>query len=378
MKKLDVSVLVVDDNEDMLDLCLRILGGICDSVEGAGSSAAARAAFRSRKFDLLLTDINIDAGGDGVALASEIRTLSPSTRVIIMTADPTLETAIGGLKSGAMEYIVKPFSPEYLESVVRNTFERSRLFSELEREKALKAELETAYAQLKNSENVKDAFLARINHELRTPLAVALTSIELLGPELKGTRAEELWQRADGALKNLRLAIEELLLFSELLKERPELKKKPADLLALLEESARSLAFLYQDMGVSLSVSTEGEPYPVTADAALLTAAFKQLLANAVKFNARGGSVAVKAAYLPDKAVFRFTDTGRGVNDETMPKLFDGFFQAADYLTRNVGGIGLGLAIVKQIMEAHGGAVKAQRNPAGPGMVFTVSLPRGA
>ena len=64
------------------------------------------------------------------------------------------------------------------------------------------------------------------------------------------------------------------------------------------------------------------------------------------------------------------------MSDDAMPHLFEGFFQAAEYLTREVGGIGLGLATVKHIVEAHGGGVSAQRNSGGEGMTFTVSLPK--
>ncbi len=376
MEKLNASVLVIDDQEDMLFLCTKILKKVCSEVEGAASSSEARAAFHRKSFDLVLTDINIDKGGNGIDLAQEIRNISPATVIIIMTADPTIETAIGGIKTGAMEYLVKPFSPVYLESVVRNAFEKARLFSELEREKALKADLEAAYAQLKNSERVKDAFLARINHELRTPIAIALASAELLGPALKDEKEVELWGRGEKALRNLNLVIEELLLFSDLLKGSMKLEKAPADLRPVLEDTARALAFLCGEVAVTVSLSFEGEPYPVPADKERIAAVFKQLLTNAIKFNSRGGSVEIKAVYLPDRALFSFKDTGCGVNEEDLPKIFYGFFQAADYLTRAVGGVGLGLATVKYIVEGHGGSVAARKNRTGPGMTFTVSLPR--
>ncbi len=376
MKNLEISVLVIDDDRDMLYLCIRILKAFCSEVEGASSSAGARKAFHRKTFDLVLTDINIDSAGSGVDLSGEIRNISPCTSIIMMTADPTIQTAIGGIKAGAMEYLVKPFSPVYLESVVRNTMEKSRLYSELEREKSLKAELESAYSQLKNSERAKDAFLGRINHELRTPLAIAMGSCQLLSAQLKDEKERELWTRGDKALKHLHLIIEELLLFSDLLKGGVKLKKADADLRPVLEGAVRELAFLSEGMGVSIALSFEGEPYLIPADKEILAPVFKQLLTNAVKFNTRGGSVEVKAAYLQDKLTFSFKDTGCAVSDEDLPRIFYGFFQAADYLTRGVGGIGLGLATVKHITEAHGGGVEAQKNQSGPGMTFTIWFPR--
>jgi signal transduction histidine kinase len=376
MEKLKMSALVIDDQEDMLDLCSRVLGEVVEEVAEAASCAEARAAFHKKAFDLVLTDINIDGQADGVVLAQEIKNLSPDTKVIMMTADPTIESAIGGLKSGATEYIIKPFSSEYLTSVVRNTFEKAKLYSELEREKAMKHELEAAYSQLKASESAKNAFLSRINHELRTPIAIALASSELLGQELKSDKDLEIWLRSDRALKGLQLSIGELLLFSDLLKGELKIQKKETDLLALLRETSAELKFLYDEMTITVEISAEGEPYPLPTDPVLMTEAFKQLLVNGVKFNKKGGSISVHAHFTEEHALFSFSDTGPGVSEETMPHLFDSFFQAADYLTREVGGIGLGLATVKQIVEAHGGFISAQKNLSGAGMTFTLSLPR--
>lgn len=378
MEKIKASVLLIDDQEDMLAFCQSVLEGIVTEVTAVSSSKAARAAFHAKTFDLVLTDINIDDDGDGIGLAQEIKNVSPPTGVVIMTATPSMETAIGGLKTGAVEYLIKPFSPGYLESVIRNTFEKARLSSELERTKAVKSELDAAYAQLRDSERVKDAFLSRLNHELRTPMAIAIASSELMGGQLQGGKIAQVWERSDKALKNLHLIIEQLLLFSDLLKENFELKKTEPDLWPLLGMVVREVDSLYADMEIKIDLSREGDAYPLSADPEMMRVVFTQLLTNAVKFNRKGGAVTVRAAYLPERAAFRFTNTGCGVGEEAMPHLFDGFFQAADYLTRAVGGIGLGLATVKRIVDAHGGYVTASRSQAGDGMIFAVSLPRKA
>jgi len=376
MEKIKASALVIDDQEEMLMLCTGVLGQVVTEVESVSSCIEARAAFRRRNFDLVLTDINIDKDGDGIELAREVKNISPAAIVIIMTADPTIETAIGGLKTGASEYIIKPFSIEYLDSVVKNAFEKARLSSDLDREKALKSELQAAYAQLEAADRAKTAFLSRVNHELRTPLAIALTSSELLGRELTDEKAAGVWARSDRALRGLELVIEELLLFSGLLKGELRLEKKETDLQALLTETSGRLKFLFDEMSLDVEFLVEGVPSPVNCDPAMMGEVFKHLLVNAVKFNKQKGKISVKSSYLPDRVVFSFSDTGSGVDLPDMPRLFESFFQAADYLTREVGGVGLGLATVKRIVETHGGAAAAQKNQPGPGMTFTVSLPR--
>jgi signal transduction histidine kinase len=293
----------------------------------------------------------------------------------MMTADPTLENAIGGLKSGASDYIIKPFSIDHLSSVVRSVFEKAALSSELQREKALKKELEDAYAQLKATEGAKDAFLGRVNHELRTPLAIAVTSCELLSAQLQGPQ-KELCVKTEKALKWLQLEIGELLLYSGLLKGELKIEKAPVDLWTLLEETSAGLKFIYEDMAITVNLAREGESFTVPADARLMAEVFRQLLVNGVKFNKKGGAINVRVRYASDHIMFWFSDTGPGVKDDLLPHLFDSMVQAADYLTREVGGIGLGLATVKRIVEAHGGGVAAQKNPDG-GMQFSLSLPRG-
>ena len=303
MNKIKASALVIDDQEDMLFLCKKVLGELLADVTAVASCAEAQAAFHSRIFDVILTDINIDADGDGIGLAQEIKNVSPATSVVIMTADPTIETAIGGLKSGAVEYIIKPFSPDYLESVIRNTLEKRKMASDLQLARAYKAEIEAAYGQLKSSERVKDAFLSRLNHELRTPLSIALTSSELLGSELGESKAAEMWRRSDKGLKNLQLAIEELLLFSDLLKENIRLVKVGGDIWEILGGAVRELKFLYEDMALDVELQRDGAPYPVMADIEMMRAVFRQLFTNSVKFNRKGGSVLVRAVYLPDRVV---------------------------------------------------------------------------
>jgi signal transduction histidine kinase len=291
-----------------------------------------------------------------------------------MTGEPSLETAVAGLKSGVCEYIIKPFSVEYLQSVIRNCLEKASLSTELAREREIKGELEAAYTQLKDSEKAKDAFLARVNHELRTPLSVAITSSEVVCAELKKTGNLEIWKKLDGALRSLHAVIEELLLYSNLSEERLKLKTGETDLWELLSGTLEGLKDLCAETGVKVELAKEGVAVNLFVEGELIGSAFRQLMLNAIKFNKKGGKIFVLARYSSYSVSFVFSDTGIGMSPSDMAGLFTPFYQAAFYLTREVGGMGLGLATVKKIALLHDGDIFAQIKPEG-GMTFTLTLP---
>ncbi|HAF94882.1 MAG: hypothetical protein A2021_03940 [Elusimicrobia bacterium GWF2_52_66] len=374
MEKIKASVLVVDDDEEMLEFCVLALEGLVSKIFPAGSSAMARQTFNSARCDLMLADINIDSTGDGISLAREFKNRFPEIPVVIMTGDPSLETAVAGFKSGICEYIIKPFSDDYLQSVIRNCLEKTGLSTQLAREREMKAELEAAYSQLKDSEKAKDAFLARVNHELRTPLSVAITSSEVICAELKKTGNLEIWKKLDGSLRDLHSIIEELLLYSDLREEGRKLQTRETDLWSLLSAAREGLKDLCAETCVKVELVKEGTEFNLAVDGTLIGEALRQLMLNAVRFNKKGGKVFVLVRYSPQGISFVFSDTGIGMSPGAMSGLFTPFYQAAYYLNREVGGVGLGLAMVKKIALLHDGDILAQINPAG-GMIFTLAIP---
>src|SRR5262249_22166950 len=114
---------------------------------------------------------------------------------------------------------------------------------------------------------------------------------------------------------------------------------------------------------------------PVTADAARLQQVFWNLLANAVKFTPRGGRVQVLLERVNSHVEVSVIDTGIGIKPEFLPHVFDRFRQADGSTTRRHAGLGLGLAIVKQLVEMHGGTIRAKSPGEGQGATFTLTLP---
>ena len=111
-------ILVVDDEPQMRALCLRALAGAGVTVETAAGPEEALALLRRSAFDVVITDMQMGNPLAGVTLAEEVRGRWPRTDILIMTGQPSLETAVSTLKTGAADYLIKPFSMPQLQSVV--------------------------------------------------------------------------------------------------------------------------------------------------------------------------------------------------------------------------------------------------------------------
>lgn len=366
----------MDDEFPIREVCRRALTSSGYTVATAVNGDEAIKALHEQKFDFVLTDIMMPGGCDGPRLLKAIKEESPQTDVVIMTGFPSLETAIPTLKNGAYDYLIKPFDNALLLSVVQRCFEKRRLSDELDREKILRQELQAAYAELQKVEKLKESFLSRLSHELRTPFIsvfFALDEIEsdpsnrTLAPVMKSLRAHvtEVWN-----------VVENMLFFADLRQENGNSYQLPIEPKILIKELIQKFKPEWEKREVSVEFSADEGVESIEGDAQLLSTAFKHLLLNAVYFNKKGGTVKVHMKIHGEKLVVTFADTGIGIPEDKLPKIFDSFYQVAEYMTREVGGLGLGLAIVRRIVEAHGGSVTVSSR-LGEGSQFTVTLPTG-
>lgn len=370
-------VLVVDDDPQMLVFCRRSLERPDLEVRTAVSPQEALERMAEGPFDLVLSDVRMAAADSGVALAEEIQNRWPETDVMMMTGDPALDTAIPSMKAGTCDYLVKPFLPGRLMAAARRVLGMRRLAGQLEAERMLRKELEAAYAELRKVERLKAALLSRVSHELRTPVAIARMAAGLLEDEVAGPAGKDVLKRLSGALDRMQAVVEDLILFARTRAGDLPVRKARTDLQALLERIVESHRPLWEGRRLSVKVSCEGEPRAVLADAGLLEAAFTRLLLNAIHFNGKEGRIGVSVAYGPAEASVAFSDTGVGIALDERERIFDGLYQAAEHMTREVGGLGVGLAVARRIVEAHGGELSVRSAP-GEGSVFTARLPAPA
>jgi CheY-like chemotaxis protein len=169
--------------------------------------------------------------------------------------------------------------------------------------------------------------------------------------------------------------IEDLLDMSRIVSGKIRLDVQHVDLAAVINGAVDLLKPSADAKGVRLHRVLDPLASPVTGDPNRLQQVVSNLLSNAIKFTPRGGKVEILLERVNSHVEVTVTDTGQGIAPEFLPHVFDRFRQADASTTRKFGGLGLGLSIVKQLVELHGGTVRAKSNGEGSGATFTVALP---
>jgi len=222
----------------------------------------------------------------------------------------------------------------------------------------------------------KDEFLAMLGHELRNPLAPIQNCMQILRmPNASPDQVEKAWQMMARQVLHLGRLVDDLLDVSRISSGKILLRKERLD----LTEIARDTIEDYQGVFDSRGIRLVKEICPVelwgNGDATRLSQALGNLLHNAAKFTDRGGTVTVTVGRERDAAVISVSDTGIGIPQQLLARLFEPFSQAASGLDRSAGGLGLGLTLVRAMVELHGGSVVASSAGLGKGARFIVRLP---
>ncbi|WP_289501338.1 GAF domain-containing protein [Gloeocapsopsis sp. IPPAS B-1203] len=256
-----------------------------------------------------------------------------------------------------------------------------------------------ARTQAETANRLKDEFLAVLSHELRSPLNPILGwSKLLLTHNFDATKTHYALETIERNAKLQSQLIEDLLDVSRILRGKLSLNITSVDLATVITAAIETVRLAAEAKAIELII--DFELIQVWGDANRLQQVVWNLLSNAVKFTPVGGRVEVKldgvfsdlnsesdAEYLiqnslrdPNQSFARIcvSDTGRGIDPEFLPFVFDYFRQADSTTTRSFGGLGLGLAIVRYLVELHGGTVQAESQGAGQGAIFKVILPLGS
>ena len=253
-----------------------------------------------------------------------------------------------------------------------------RKLIEQERQTLLESE-SAARAQAERASRMKDEFLATLSHELRTPLNAILGWSQIM----QTSRDEEdLTSGLEVIERNARAQaqiIEDLLDMSRIISGKVRLEIKPIDLVAIIHNAVETARPTAQAKNIRLQAIIDPSTNMTgSGDGNRLQQVMWNLLTNAIKFTPKGGRVQVSLRRIESHLEIDVTDTGEGIAPEFVPFMFDRFRQADASTTRKHGGRGLGLSIVQQLVELHGGSVRASSDGLGKGATFTVQLPLSA
>jgi signal transduction histidine kinase len=238
-------------------------------------------------------------------------------------------------------------------------------------------QLEESYGKLKELDRLKSNFLATMSHELRTPLTSVIGYSEMMLEGLGGPLTAEQREYLGIIMEkgeNLLQLITSILDISKIEAGRVRLLLTDVDAYQVMRDAVATVLPLARKKGIKVAC----EPASIArfqADRDKIRQCLVNLCSNAVKFTQAGGSITVSAEALAgDRVALHVADTGIGIGEEHLDRVFDVFYQVDGSSTREYGGAGLGLAIVRSFVEAHGGAVSV-RSKVGQGSVFTLMLP---
>ena len=233
-----------------------------------------------------------------------------------------------------------------------------------------------ARSEAQTANRMKDEFLATVSHELRTPLNAILGWSHLLrSGRLDDATIARAVETIDRNAKSQAQLIEDILDVSRMITGKLKLTNELVDLAAVINAAIDSVQLAADAKEIQVAVTLDPSARHTIGDANRLQQVVWNLLANAIKFTPAKGRIGVKVEHAGRYARLCVSDSGQGIRPEFLPFIFDRFRQADGTSTRQHGGLGLGLAIVRQLVELHGGTIKAESAGEGKGATFLIQLP---
>ena len=291
---------------------------------------------------------------------------------------PRSAQAIAALRSaGTLTVLERPVRGLTLVTAVQAALRARRRQYEIrdlvERERAARQAADAALQEAEAASQVKDEFLATMSHELRTPLSAILLSTHLLN---RGRMDEQRTKRALRAIERSAEAqsrlIEDLLDVSRMTLGKLHLDLRETDLGPVVHAAIDVVRPAAEARRIGLEAVVDPHAGLVQADPVRIQQVVWNLLSNAVKFTPMGGRASIRLERGEDHVRIQVADTGNGISPRFLPYVFERFRQA-DATAQ--GGLGLGLAISRQLVELHGGTIRAESPGEGLGAAFTVELP---
>lgn len=410
-----VNVLLVDDQPSRRLTYRAVLEPLGEHLVEAESGEEALGALMEQDFAVILLDVNMP-GMDGFETAEMIHQHPrfENTPIIFVTAVNVDDMdRLRGYTLGAVDYVTVPVIPDILRGKVmvlcelyrkrrelqqaneqlaaanvalevQNVAERERLNASLQaanraleqRNRALQAEVEErarAEQRLIEMDHRKDAFLAMLAHELRNPLAPLQNALAI--QRLEGRTDDALQGMMERQLLQLVRLIDDLLDVARVSRGKIALQPRPTTIDQILRVAVDTAQPLIDTGGHRLHLDVPQRPQPVLADPERLAQVFANLLNNAAKYSDPGSDITLQASQSEEAIEVSVRDTGMGLNETDVERVFDLFEQLDRGADHAQGGLGVGLALVRELVAMHGGQVRAHSEGPGKGSEFRVRLP---
>jgi signal transduction histidine kinase len=368
-----LDILVVDDEFGIRSGILRILRNFTVSypfmdddiqfnITEACTGEEAMEVIQNTPPNIVLLDNKLP-GIQGVEVLEYINNSQLDILVIMITSHASLDLAVKATNIGAYDFVPKPFTPQELkisiENVTKHYFLR-RMTRKLHKE----------------GKHVRFQFLTLLSHELKSPLNAIEGYLNIMHDRQAGDSIAEYDRMINSSLskvKAMRTLIMDLLDLTRIESgiKKHELREVDLGLIA------KSAVDAMKPLAVQRDVTIEFDPQtsiPFVADAEEMDIVFNNLISNAIKYNVDGGKVTCTIEKSGSRIIIKISDTGFGIADDDLPKLFQEFSRIKTQSTKEISGSGLGLSIVKRIVDMYNGQIDVI-SKLGEGSTFNVSLP---
>lgn len=368
-----LKVLVVDDEPGIRSGIHRILSKFSvsfpfleDDIEydliEASTGEEAIEMMKEGPVDIVLLDNKLP-GIQGVEVLDFIKTNYPNTLVVMITSYASLELAVNATNKGAYDFVPKPFTPQELktsmEGITKHLFLK-RMTKKLNKE----------------GKQIRFQFLTVLSHELKAPLSAIEGYLHIMQEKQAGNDIaayDKMIDRSLERIKGMRNLIMDLLDLTHIESGKMKREVKAQDIVPIIVTSMDTVLPFAVQRDVEVVGHWDAE-IVMDADSDEMEIILNNLLSNAVKYNNPGGKVYIDANIKGDSVVITVKDTGIGIEEEDIARLFEEFMRVKSPQTKNISGSGLGLSIVKRIVKLYNGTISVESKP-GDGSVFTITLP---
>ncbi len=362
-------VLLIEDNPGDADLVrLRLVEGkSAVQVDCVPRLADALVCLEADTPTLVLLDLNLP-DSHGADTFRRIMQKAPNVPVVILSGQDDEALATKAVHMGVQDYLVKgDITSKQLERALRYAIERQGLMRALEMTRKQQLEF-------------KDQFLSHVSHELRTPLTCIHQYVTLLLDGLAGPLAPDQSDHLKSVLKStqqLHAMIRDLLEATRAESGKLRIERRCIDIRELAQQAVAMMQPTAGEKRVNLEFVLQSPIPLVYADPDRALEVLVNLIDNAIKFTPSDGSVTMKASLVetdPTAVYLSVTDTGCGLPQEVLPRVFERLYQDPNAVDGNRTGLGLGLYIAKEIVTLHGGRMWVASEPE-CGSTFSFTLP---
>ncbi len=379
-----LKILIVDDSFTDREITTESLKSITEfemEISSAQAGLEGLEKINKNEFDLIILDYKMP-GMSGLDFMNELKEKKIKIPVIMATGESDIRIAVEVMKTGAYDYVSKDdIFKGSLPLVLKRTlgrYEEKRERQRLEAEtKRYAQELKEANEQLKELDQLKDDFVSMVSHELRTPLTIMREFASIIADEISGKLSPDQKKYIDIIIDNtgrLFRLTNDLLDISKIEAGKLELKKTSVNIIKLVEDTVSALKPKCDGKRIEIKTSFCVSEPTIYIDPDRIIQIFTNLIGNAIKFTPEEGQIIIKIDDKAEELECRVVDTGRGIPQEDIGKVFTKFQQFGRKPGEGAQGTGLGLAITKELIQAHNGDIRVESN-FGKGSEFIFTLP---